>query len=351
VLGCYDFGMRPFIFSSLSLLGLCLLISSQIARANDTAFGGSASAPYPIHTDEIRMVSEDITIKSNASDGSWIYICEFRFKNVSRKTVNLLMGMPFSKRTKSEDEMINVPKGAKAPPDGQPLVWEFETFVNGRKLRSTKVIPVANPKIPSMNYKVAYTWPIRFRPGATHRVRNTYKLAYTGDSSGNLYAEYILKTGGLWHDGTIGRSRLKVIVDDPNFLLKKGAGDEAFAPKPEGHKMSFKNNKIVYEWDLKNFKPTEDLMVVFKSSNAVLWIDYNDMIYKEDFSGYSKEKLRRIRNLPYALKGYIFKDRELKKYYDSKWIIPKDKNFSDSNFSKSVREFIERVKSFEDKKK
>ena len=63
------------------------------------------------------------------------------------------MGMPFSKRTKSEDEMIKVPKGAKAPPDGQPLVWEFKTYVNGRKLRSTKVIPVVNPKIPEMNYK------------------------------------------------------------------------------------------------------------------------------------------------------------------------------------------------------
>ncbi|MFL2483603.1 MAG: YARHG domain-containing protein, partial [Verrucomicrobia bacterium] len=62
------------------------------------------------------------------------------------------------------------------------------------------------------------------------------------------------------------------------------------------------------------------------------------------------ERLRQIRNLPYALNGYIFKDRELAKYYDSKWIIPKDKNFSDSNFSKSERKFIERVKSFEEKK-
>ena len=46
--------------------------------------------------------------------------------------------------------------------------WNLN-HVNGRKLRSTKVIPVVNPKIPEMNYKVAYTWPIRFRPGATHR--------------------------------------------------------------------------------------------------------------------------------------------------------------------------------------
>ena len=165
--------MRLFIFSSLSLFSLSFLISFQSVHANDTAFGGSAAAPYPIHTDEIRMVSENITIKTNAEDSSWIYVCEFTFKNMSRKTVNLQMGMPFSKRTKSEDEMIKVPKGAKAPPDGQPLVWEFKTYVNGRKLRSTKVIPVVNPKIPEMDYKVAYTWPIRFRPGATHRVRNT----------------------------------------------------------------------------------------------------------------------------------------------------------------------------------
>ena len=64
-----------------------------------------------------------------------------------------------------------------------------------------------------------------------------------------------------------------MIVDDPSFLLKKEAGDYVFEPKPEGYKMSFKNNKIVYEWDLKNFKPTEDLMVVFNSSNYVIWLD------------------------------------------------------------------------------
>ena len=110
--------MKPFIFSSLSLLGLSFLFSSQNAHANDTSFGGTASDPYPIHTKEIRMVSEDITIKSNA--GSWIYTCDFTFKNVSNKPVKLLMGMPFSKRIKSDDEMLSIPLGAKAPPDGQP---------------------------------------------------------------------------------------------------------------------------------------------------------------------------------------------------------------------------------------
>ena len=339
--------MKPFIFSSLSLLGLSFLFSSQNAHANDTSFGGDASDPYPIHTKEIRMVSEDITIKSNA--GSWIYTCDFTFKNVSNKPVKLLMGMPFSKRIKSDDEMLSVPLGAKAPPDGQPLVWEFKTFVNGRKLRSTKVTPIVNPKLPSMDYKVAYTWLIHFRPGATHKVRNTYKLAQTMDSGGRLYAEYILKTGGLWHDGTIGRSKLKVILDDSGFLIEKGKLGNVYRITPKGHKMSIKNGNIVIEWDLKNFKPTEDLMVVFKNGYAMLCIDYNDLLYKEDFSGYSKEELRRLRNLPYALNGYIFKDPELKKYYDSKWIITKDKNFSDSNFREDIQNFIKRVKIFEAK--
>ncbi len=74
--------MRQFIFSSLGLLTLSFLISFQSVHANDTAFGGSAAAPYPIHTDEIRMVSENITIKTNAEDSSWIYVCEFTFSTV-----------------------------------------------------------------------------------------------------------------------------------------------------------------------------------------------------------------------------------------------------------------------------
>lgn len=328
---------------------LCVYWSNvQNTSANDTAFGGTASSPYPIHTQEIRMVSEEITIKSDAKDGAWIYNCDFVFKNVSDKSVELMMGMPFSRRTASEDEMLSIPRSEKVPEKGQPIVWDFKTFVNGKKLRSTRVKPVVNPQIPDFEYKVAYTWPIRFRPGAVHKVRNTYKLAYTGDSNGYLYAEYILKTGGLWHDGTIGRSRLKVILDDPGYILHKENKNPSYPYiRPEGYKVSSKGNKITIDWDLKMFKPTQDLEVRFQDRLALLV--FSDILNRHDFSGLDREELRRLRNIPYALYGYTFKDPELKKYFATKWYVNQNKDFSESLFSKDVLSYIQRVKDHESK--
>ena len=62
---------------------------------NDTAFGGTAASPYPVHTKEIRMASEHITIRSEASSSSLLYTCDFVFENMSSAPITIMMGMPF----------------------------------------------------------------------------------------------------------------------------------------------------------------------------------------------------------------------------------------------------------------
>lgn len=57
-------------------------------------------------------------------------------------------------------------------------------------------------------------------------------------------------------------------------------------------------------------------------------IEYSDSAYltEEDVEGFSKKKLRLARNEIYARHGYIFKDKELKKYFKKKaWYSPKVK--------------------------
>ena len=98
------------------------------------------------------------------------------------------------------------------------------------------------------------------------------------------------------------KSFLMILV----FCIEKGTLGTVHRIIPKGHKISIKNGNIVIEWDLKNFKPTEDLMVVFKNGYAVLGIDYHDLLYKEDLSGYSKEELRRMRNLPLRTEWIYF---------------------------------------------
>ena len=98
--------MLPVRFSVLPALPILFLLATSFfpAGANDTAFGGSAASPYPVHTKEVRMVSEDITIRSDARTGNWLYTCEFVFENLSEEPVSILMGMPFSAMTADAEE-------------------------------------------------------------------------------------------------------------------------------------------------------------------------------------------------------------------------------------------------------
>ncbi len=338
-----------------------LLVASLLpAGANDTAFGGSAASPYPVHTREIRMVSEDITIRS-AAFGAWLYTCDFVFENLSEDPVAILMGMPFFRMSEGEEDFIaSHPADEQAVPAGKPMVWNFTATVDGRSVPVTEGKPTVKDLSGTL-YRTAYTWPIRFdgraarsvrhvyKPGrvpgpkrrnhAIRRVRNTYKLGST-DSLGSTFLDYILKTGALWHDGRIGRSRLRVILDWPSWVLPKKTPGGLFAIKPAGYKVTGVGGKIVIEWDLRNFAPKEDLAVAFRSREYFIR-DHAEKMKDAD--------PRKLRNLPYAAHGYPFKDRGLRDYFATLLYPSGNTAFKESDFSKNSRALIAGVKRLEAK--
>jgi hypothetical protein len=342
-----------------AFLALSLLVASLLpAGANDTAFGGSAASPYPVHTSEIRMVSENITIKSDAKSGAWLYTCDFVFENLSEDPVTIMMGMPFFRMSEGDEDFIaSQPSDEQAVPAGKPMVWNFTATVDGRSVPVTEGTPTVNDLSGTL-YRIAYTWPMRFdgraargvrnaykprrvprakrRNHSIRRVRNTYKLGYTY-SLGDSFLDYILKTGGLWHDGRIGRSRLRVILDDPHYVLpKKNAPLAPLASvsgiiKPAGYKITGGGGKIVIEWDLRNFAPKEDLKVVFRLRE----------LFIRDYAGKMKDAdPRKLRNLPYAAHGYPFKDQGLRDYFATLLYPRGNKAFKESDFSKNSRKII-----------
>lgn len=79
---------------------LAILFLASPAMADDTAFGGSGSAPMPIGQSEIEMVSERVSIKgSSIGDpqwgGTWNVECEFVFRNTVDRPIRLNVGFPF----------------------------------------------------------------------------------------------------------------------------------------------------------------------------------------------------------------------------------------------------------------
>ena len=350
-----------------AFLALSLLVASlPPASANDTAFGGSAASPYPVHTGKIRMVSENITIESDAASGAWLYTCDFVFENLSDDPVTIMMGMPFIRMGNEENDfMASRPYDEKEIPVGKPLVWNFTATVDGRSVPVTEGKPTVNPDLLEEHYKVAYTWPMRFAgraarsvrhtykprrvPGgkrrnhAIRKVRNTYKLAYTS-SAGDNFLDYILKTGGLWHDGRIGRSRLKVILDDPRYVLpRKDLPMDATMSgtiTPAGYEITSGGGKIVIEWDLRNFAPREDLQVVLR---------HRELFIRDQAGRMKRADLRKLRNLPYAAHGYVFRDRGLRDYFATLLYPLGNKAFKESDFSENSRELIATVKRLEAK--
>jgi len=315
---------------------------------NDTAFGGTAASPYPVHTKEVRMVSEHITIRSEASSSSWLYTCDFVFENMSNGPVTIMMGMPFFTMGDEENGEFNavLPTDEQAIAVGKPLVWKFTAAVDGKAVRVTEGKPTVNPDLLGSDYKVAYTWPMNFPGGATRKVRNTYKLAYTS-SAGDNFLDYILKTGGLWHDGKIGRSQLTVILDDERYILpvsdKSLDATMAGTIAPSGYQVSSKGEQVVIEWDLKNFAPTQDLQVVLRDRELFIM----DEVERKSPAGMTRSELRKLRNLPYAAHGYVFKDQSLRDYYATLWYPMENPDFKEGDLSKLSKELISTVKRLE----
>ena len=315
---------------------------------NDTAFGGTAASPYPVHTKEIRMASEQITIRSEASSSSWLYTCDFVFENMSNDPVTIMMGMPFFTMGDEEKGEFNavLPTDEQAVAVGKPLVWKFTAAVDGKAVRVTEGKPTVNPDLLGSDYKVAYTWPMRFQGGATRKVRNTYKLAYTS-SAGDNFLDYILKTGGLWHNGKIGRSRLTVILDDGRYILpvddKPRDATMAGTITPGGYKVRTKGEQVVIEWDLKNFAPTQDLQVVLRDRELFIM----DEVEKKSPTEMTRSELRKLRNFPYAAHGYVFKDLSLRDYYASLWYPMANPDFKEADLSERSKELISNVKRLE----
>jgi hypothetical protein len=170
-------------------LALSLLVASLLpASANDTAFGGCAASPYPVHTGKIRMVSENLIIESDAANGAWLYTCDFVFENLSEDPVTIMMGMPFFRMGDEikDDFIASQPTDKKAIPVGKPLVWNFTATVDGRAVPVTEGRPTVNPDLLGWRYEVAYTWPMRFDGRAARSVRNTYKPGRVPGGKGGI---------------------------------------------------------------------------------------------------------------------------------------------------------------------
>ena len=93
--------------------------------------------------------------------------------------------------------------------------------------------------------------------------------------------------------------------------------------------------------------PAEKVTLFREKTDSILEVRKETKEYlSKDLGKYSKEELRYIKNLPYALRGYSFKDQKLQNYYKKKykWYEPeKYVEISDMLFTEDEKVLMEKI--------
>ncbi len=318
------------------ILGLILFLVPTLASANDTAWGGTSGNLFPIQTSEVEMVEEHVILQQNSKQNSWDVSVEFSFKNTSDKIVELTMGFPFYANDEEGD--LAQPVGTKPVKANDPLVWDFSTTVDGVSTKFKKQEVKLNEKKPDLHYKWAYVWPVKFKPGQTIKVVNTYRQGLTASAGGEFFINYTLMTGGMWKGGKIGRSQIDVIGDETSLPC----GSEYGEITPAGSRLERNEAGPTLRWDLKNFAPKTDVRACFMSRNTYRNMKFSDL-QDTKLEGLNAADLRVLRNTVFALHGYSFKSPDLQKHFAKQSYYYPRKNFKNSDLNQEERAFVKLV--------
>jgi hypothetical protein len=264
------------IFHAAVLAGT-LMLAPALARANDASFYGDGATVFAVKETRVAMEREAITIRYDREARNhtvqWVATCVFTFRNLTNEQVEVQMGFP--------DWMGADDDG------GQWAIRDFQVAVRGKRVRAVhKAVEEASemPGQVKLEYEAAYTWKVRFEPGETVVVENTYRFG--GFSSNGPFSACVWnekpqrlrsvfwrkarkpKNGWDFEDGvcrvvsyivTTGRTWAQPIgVADIAIELPPGTWPHAIVPLPAATQV----DQGWVRWHFESFSPTEELRVV-----------------------------------------------------------------------------------------
>jgi hypothetical protein len=261
-----------------AMLAVMLALAPALAEGNDASFYGDGATVFAVKDSRVAMEREAITIRFDRTAKShmvqWVATCVFTFRNLTDEPVEVQMGFP--------DWMGAGDEG------GQWAIQGFQAKVRGKRVRAVhKAVEQGTGEVPDqvkLEYDAAYTWKVRFAPGETVVVENTYRFG--GFSSNGPFEACVWnekperlssvfwrkarKPKGGWdfEDGvckvvsyivTTGRTWAAPIgVADIAIELPPGTWPHAIVPLPAATQV----DQGWVRWHFENFSPTEELRVV-----------------------------------------------------------------------------------------
>lgn len=315
--------------------------------ANDTAFGGSGSLPIPISQPDIQMVNERIIISGRklnhaAMNGSWNYHCTFTFQNTRNEAVAITMGFPFPVNTGMSE--VALPDKRQSS-EGKALVYDFKVKIDNQPVTAKPQKIAANPD-KGLYYEDAYLWDMTFSPLQTVTIQHDYETGATYDVMGFHWVSYVLKTGSLWQNNTIGHTTLEVIPNTPTRLCSEiDPKSDYLQPTPPGMTITGEGKTRKYSWNLSHFNPSDDLSLCLYTGKS--YVRYQIILpYLQDEHALDKlrrlspQQLRILRNTVFAQYGRVFTSPKLRQYFEKQWWYEANPNFDIRELNQEDRQLL-----------
>lgn len=326
---------------------ICLLFCIN-SNANDGAFYARGNQLIPITESDINVQKEILTLKKVRNQFIEVTVYYEFFNPKEEKTITV----GFEAFSPAGD----VEGAAK---NGQhPYMRDFTVELN-RKILTYDVAYVQdslyakNGKVQSLNldefegnktgnsvdFYYVYHFEATFKKGL-NIIKHTYNYDVSGGVCTNYDFEYVLSAANRWGNNQIDDFTL--IVDNGEFESFKiaktffknnsdwfilGIGKKSSYSQYDQQYTKFHIQKGLLIFQKKAFKPSGELFI--SSSYCPEESEpANYLPFSYDSKQYTPEPIndfekKIFKNLPFARRGYVFKNAALKKYYESlDWYIP-----------------------------
>lgn len=378
---CCDMKEKILIFA------LFILVLPSFIFANDGVFYASGNTLVPLQETQVQLRRE--ILKFFVIDHEFMNVeVDFEFYNPGKaRTLTVGFVTPPADGDVSEEEQKH------------PFVSNFTVNVNDR------IIAFKIKKMNETSFKMGeaevrgddfvYYFPVTFKKGL-NKIRHTYR--FRGSSGVELQRafEYQITTGKRWANKQIDDFEVQIHLDNGVFAIPASfisdgkladwriVGDGVIE---DGTRQWFSSdeprvrmvhlNKGYLSLKEKNFKPDTDIF--FGEYNwavgwASVWCEFGQECFEPEslskivpyfnlrpyegfnedyFAALGKKELKYVRNYFYAVRGFPFKDAELKNFYKQFfWYKPNESVRIDNvQLSKAESAFLAKIKRFEEKRK
>jgi len=364
--------IRWFLLSVLCLFAL-------VAKGNDGVVFVNGNQLVPIKETDISVAKEVLTI-SIGDDGFANIDVLYEFMNHGKaKTVE--MGFEADAPYNLEDELNKEGK--------HPYIYDFTVTMNGTPLTYKNAVVnapgiddedfapidlnqwkvaddialhlVRDAKTDSiMPFAYAYYFTASFKEDI-NKVHHTYRYRLSYGVGRTFEIPYWLKPAMRWANRQIDDFTLRIKAENTakhfcfadslfaaaSFKIAEGTGKMRKVNRPydgEWLEVSLRNGTL--EWHSTNFVPRANLLIVSAdvmysfNEQAVLgsFYDRSDQYRMWQFDD-KKKDTRILRNLPYAHRGYVFKNKRLNTYFNQLWWYMPDASWKASSSDFTPREW------------